>query len=47
MTGLAAGDHAHFSMQLHGVYVDPVEWSLPKWIDKTVMPLLSQIEGPK
>ena len=47
MTGLAGGDHAHFGMQLHGVYVDPVEWSLPKWIDKTVMPLLSQIEGPK
>ena len=44
MTGLAGGDHAHIGLQLHGVFVDPVEWSLPKWIDKTLMPLVSQIE---
>ena len=45
MTGLAGGDHAHIGLQLHGVFVDPVEWSLPKWIDKILMPLVSQIEG--
>jgi murein DD-endopeptidase MepM/ murein hydrolase activator NlpD len=44
MTGLAGGDHAHIGLMLHGVFVDPVEWSLPKWIDKTLMPLVSQIE---
>src|SRR5262249_8221987 len=25
-TGLAGGDHLHFSIMLHGVYVDPIEW---------------------
>lgn len=45
MTGLAGGDHAHIGMQLHGVFVDPVEWSFAKWIDKKVMPLMSQIDA--
>jgi hypothetical protein len=43
MTGLAGGDHAHIGLQIHGVFVDPVEWSLPKWMDKSLTPLLSQI----
>ncbi len=43
MTGLAGGDHAHIGLQLNGVFVDPVEWSLPKWMDKSLMPLVSQI----
>ena len=25
-TGLAGGDHLHFSMQVGGVQVNPVEW---------------------
>ena len=43
MTGLAGGDHVHVGLLLNGVFVDPVEWSLPKWMDKTMQPLLSQI----
>lgn len=31
-TGLAGGDHLHFSMQLDGAQVNPVEWWDPKWI---------------
>jgi murein DD-endopeptidase MepM/ murein hydrolase activator NlpD len=31
-TGLAGGDHLHFSMLLHGTYVDPVEWWDEHWI---------------
>jgi murein DD-endopeptidase MepM/ murein hydrolase activator NlpD len=31
-TGLAGGDHLHFSMMIHGVHVDPVEWWDPHWI---------------
>jgi murein DD-endopeptidase MepM/ murein hydrolase activator NlpD len=46
MTGLAGGDHVHIALLLHGVFVDPVEWSLPKWMDKTMNPLLSQIAAP-
>ena len=44
MTGLAGGDHVHVSIQLDGVFVDPVEWSFAKWMEKSVMPRLSQIE---
>jgi murein DD-endopeptidase MepM/ murein hydrolase activator NlpD len=31
-TGLAGGDHLHFSILLRGVQVDPVEWWDPKWM---------------
>ena len=31
-TGLAGGDHLHFSIMLHGVHVDPVEWWDPLWM---------------
>lgn len=31
-TGLAGGDHLHFSIMIHGVHVDPVEWWDGKWI---------------
>jgi murein DD-endopeptidase MepM/ murein hydrolase activator NlpD len=32
MTGLAGGDHIHFSMQLDGVQIDPKEWWDGHWI---------------
>jgi murein DD-endopeptidase MepM/ murein hydrolase activator NlpD len=32
MTGLAGGDHIHFSMQLDGVQVDPKNWWDAHWI---------------
>ena len=31
-TGLAGGDHLHFSMQVGGVEVNPVEWWDAHWI---------------
>jgi murein DD-endopeptidase MepM/ murein hydrolase activator NlpD len=31
-TGLAGGDHLHFTVLLHGYPVTPVEWWDPKWI---------------
>jgi len=31
-TGLAGGDHLHFSVLLDGVFVDPTEWWDPHWI---------------
>lgn len=31
-TGLAGGDHLHFALMIHGVYVDPIEWWDPKWV---------------
>jgi murein DD-endopeptidase MepM/ murein hydrolase activator NlpD len=32
MTGLAGGDHLHFTMLVHGRPVNPVEWWDPHWI---------------
>ncbi len=32
-TGLAGGDHLHFSMLLHGLQVNPLEWWDPAWIE--------------
>ena len=32
MTGMAGGDHIHFSMQLEGVQIDPREWWDAHWI---------------
>jgi murein DD-endopeptidase MepM/ murein hydrolase activator NlpD len=37
MTGLAGGDHLHFSIQLQGRPVNPVEWWDPHWIEDRVM----------
>jgi murein DD-endopeptidase MepM/ murein hydrolase activator NlpD len=31
-TGMAGGDHIHFSMQLDGVQIDPKEWWDSHWI---------------
>jgi hypothetical protein len=32
MTGLAGGDHLHFSVLLGGRPVNPIEWWDPHWI---------------
>jgi len=36
-TGLAAGDHLHFGMFLHGIPVNPTEWWDEKWIKDHVL----------
>ena len=36
-TGLAAGDHLHFSMILGSVQVNPLEWWDPKWVEDHVL----------
>lgn len=36
-TGLAGGDHLHFSMQLDGTQINAVEWWDPKWIREHVL----------
>lgn len=35
-TGLAGGDHLHFSMQIDGVQVNPVEWWDAHWIQDRI-----------
>jgi murein DD-endopeptidase MepM/ murein hydrolase activator NlpD len=36
-SGLAAGDHLHFGLFLHGVPVNPTEWWDNKWIQEHVL----------
>ena len=37
MTGMAGGDHLHFTMLLHGQMVTPVEWWDAHWIEDRVL----------
>jgi hypothetical protein len=41
-TGLALGDHLHFSMQVDGVQVNPVEWWDEHWIHDRILSKLPQ-----
>jgi murein DD-endopeptidase MepM/ murein hydrolase activator NlpD len=45
MTGLAGGDHLHFSIQVQGHPVNPVEWWDPHWIEDRVMRKLREASG--
>ena len=44
-TGLAAGDHLHYGVYLHGVAVLPVEWWDAKWIKDNIQPKLDGMDG--
>ena len=44
-TGLAGGDHLHFSMLVHGVFVNPIEWWDDHWIQDNITSKLELIEG--
>ena len=43
-TGVAGGDHLHFSVMLQGVFVNPVEWWDPRWIRDNVTKKLNLVE---
>ena len=46
-TGLAGGDHLHFSILVRGVHVDPVEWWDPKWMREHVADQLASQPAAK
>jgi murein DD-endopeptidase MepM/ murein hydrolase activator NlpD len=37
MTGLAQGDHLHFTMLVNGKMVNPVEWWDSHWIEDRIL----------
>jgi murein DD-endopeptidase MepM/ murein hydrolase activator NlpD len=46
MTGLAGGDHLHFTMLVQGHPVNPVEWWDPHWIEDRVNRKLKTLGNP-
>ena len=44
-TGLAGGDHLHFSMLVNGQFVNATEWWDPHWIEDRIMRKLREAAG--
>ncbi|MBW2429718.1 MAG: M23 family metallopeptidase [Deltaproteobacteria bacterium] len=44
-TGLAGGDHLHFSMLINDTFVNPVEWWDKKWIQNNVLSKIEQVKS--
>jgi murein DD-endopeptidase MepM/ murein hydrolase activator NlpD len=44
LTGLAGGDHLHFSMIVHNVFVNPVEWWDNSWIKNNITSKIDFVE---
>jgi murein DD-endopeptidase MepM/ murein hydrolase activator NlpD len=42
-TGMAGGDHLHFSIMVQGKFVDPLEWFDPHWIKDQVNRQLASV----
>ena len=45
-TGLAGGDHLHFTMLLHGEAITPVDWWSAQWVEDRVMRKLRAVGAP-
>jgi murein DD-endopeptidase MepM/ murein hydrolase activator NlpD len=41
-TGLAGGDHLHFTMLLHGRAVNPIDWWSPQWVEDRILRKLDE-----
>ncbi len=41
-TGMAGGDHLHFSMLVHGIFVTPTEWWDQHWINVNIKNVLNE-----
>lgn len=44
-TGMAGGDHLHFSMLVNGVFVNPIEWWDGSWIKNNITQKLDDIKA--
>ena len=45
-TGLAGGDHLHFTLMIDGLPVNPIEWWDPKWVEDRVLAKLRVEDAP-
>jgi hypothetical protein len=46
-TGLAGGDHLHFGVMVSGVFVNPIEWWDPHWIEDNIIRKLALLKNDK
>jgi murein DD-endopeptidase MepM/ murein hydrolase activator NlpD len=44
LTGLAGGDHLHFSMIVHNVFVNPLEWWDKSWIKNNITSKIKDVD---
>ena len=45
-TGMAGGDHLHFAMLVHGIFINPIEWWDEHWIKDNIELKMKWFEGP-
>ena len=45
MTGLAGGDHLHFTMLVNGQMVNPIEWWDAHWIEDRILRKIRAVQG--
>jgi murein DD-endopeptidase MepM/ murein hydrolase activator NlpD len=43
-TGLAGGDHLHFTMLLHGNAITPIDWWSEQWVQDRIIRKLRDAE---
>ena len=43
-SGMAGGDHLHYSMLVHGIFVTPVEWWDQHWIDVNIKNIINDAQ---
>ena len=43
LTGLAGGDHLHYSMLVNSTFVNPIEWWDAKWIKHNITDKLADV----
>jgi len=44
-SGLAGGDHLHYGMIVHNIFVNPVEWWDPAWIENNITAKIEAVKS--
>ncbi len=44
-TGMAGGDHLHFSMMVHHSFINPVEWWDASWIKNNITSKIEEVQA--